>query len=321
MSPEPAPPAAPSRSWHALDAAKVLSLLGTDPDAGLAAAEAARRRVLVRTNRVGEHRETPLWRPALAQFRSVVVLLLLAAAAVAWTLRERLEALAILAALLLNGSASAPSGARACRSPGCAPWRSRRRGCAAAAGSWRLPARDLVPGDLVLLEAGSQIPADLRLVRSAALRVTEAALTGESLPVGKDAAARLAPDTPLAERARWPIWARRRWRAAASAWSRRPAWPPSWDASGQLVALEGERATPLERHVEQLGRRLILLALGICGIVAVAGVLHGEPPGLMVETGISLAVAAIPEGLPARPSCRRTPAGRRATCGATRAAE
>ena len=68
---------------------------------------------------------------------------------------------------------------------------------------------------------------------------------------------------------------------------------------GQLVALAGERATPLEREVERLGRRLIGLALGVCGLVAVVGILHGQPVGLMLETAVSLAIAAIPEGLPA----------------------
>jgi Ca2+-transporting ATPase len=300
VSQEPAPSAASSRSWHALDAAEVLSLLGTDAEAGLAPAEAARRRVLVGPNDAGEHPETPLWRLALGQFRSVVVLLLLAAAAVAWTLRERLEALAILAALLLNAAIGFGSEWRArvslarLRSLAVPQARVRRGGRVLG-----LPARDLVPGDLVLLEAGSQIPADLRLVRSAALRVTEAALTGESVPVDKDAAARLAPDTPLAERATMAYLGTTAVAGSGLGVVTATGVATELGRVGQLVALAGERETPLERQVEQLGRRLILLALGISGVVGVVGVLHGEPPGLMVETAISLAVAAIPEGLPA----------------------
>ncbi len=288
------------RSWHAVEPAELLTLLATDAQAGLTPHEAARRLALVGPNRVADHPETPLWRLALSQFRSVVVLLLFAAAAIAWVLRERVEAVTILAALLLNAAIGFGS-----------EWRARlsltrlrslsvphalvRRGGALV----RLPASDLVPGDLVILEAGSQVPADLRLIRSSALRVTEATLTGESVPVDKDASARLDPDTPLADRRAMVYLG-----TAVVAGSGLGVVTATGVATelgriGQWVALAGERITPLERQVEQLGRRLIGLAIGICGGVAITGILHGEPVGLMLETAISLAIAAIPEGLPA----------------------
>ncbi|MEK7446081.1 MAG: cation-transporting P-type ATPase, partial [candidate division NC10 bacterium] len=163
--------------------------------------EARRRLLRVGEKRVGDHRERPLWRLALDQFKSLVVLLLLAASVIAWLLEERVEAVAILAALLLNAAIGFGSEWRArvslarLRALG-VPQALCRRGGALR----RLAAAELIPGDLIVLEAGAQVPADAWLLRSAALRVAEAALTGESVPVDKDAEARLPADTPLADR-------------------------------------------------------------------------------------------------------------------------
>ena len=161
------------------------------------------------------------------------------------------------------------------------------------------PAPTLVPGDLIVLDAGAQIPADARLLRSAALQITEAALTGESGAVGKDAVALLPPDTPLADRRNMVYLGTTALAGSGLAIVTATGLATELGRIGQLVALAGERTTPLERQIETLGRRLMVLALAICGVVGLAGILHGEPVGLMLETAISLAVAAIPEGLPA----------------------
>ena len=202
--------AAVGRPWHAVEPVELLTLLATDAQAGLTPDEAARRLALVGPNRVAGHPETPLWRLALSQFQSVVVLLLFAAAAIAWVLRERVEAVTILAALLLNAAIGFGS-----------EWRARlsltrlrslsvphalvRRGGALV----RLPTSDLVPGDLVILEAGSQVPADLRLVRSSALRVTEATLTGRAFPWTRTRARVSIPTRRSPIDGRWSIWALR----------------------------------------------------------------------------------------------------------------
>ena len=287
-------------AWHALDPAAVSAQLGSNLEAGLSADEVRARLTRVGPNQVGEHREPPLWRLALAQFRSLVVLLLLAAAAVAWTLGERVEALAILAALVLNAGIGAGS-----------EWRARRslaklRALVVAKAQVRRDGRilsidvaEIVPGDLILLEAGVHVPADARLVRTAALRLTEAALTGESLPVDKDAHALLQSATPLAERTTMVYLGTAVVAGTGLAVVTATGIATELGRIGQLVALAGVRETPLEREVERLGRRLMVVALGVCAIVGGAGVLHGQPIGLMLETAISLAVAAIPEGLPA----------------------
>jgi Ca2+-transporting ATPase len=229
-----------------------------------------------------------------------VVGLLLAASAIAWVLGEHAEAIAILAALVLNAGIGFV-----------AEWRARvslarlralavphalvRRGGQVAS----VAAADLVPGDVIVLEAGSAVPADARLLRSAALQVSEAALTGESAAVWKDATASLASDVPLADRATMVYLGTTVLSGSGVGVITTTGVATELGRIGQLVALAVPRATPLERQVEALGQRLIVFATATCAVVGLAGVLHGQPVGLMLETAISLAVAAVPEGLPA----------------------
>ena len=289
-----------SREWHALSPSEVLDLLTVDPDAGLGTDEARRRLARIGPNSVGEHPDTPLWRLGLAQFRSLVVLLLLAASVIAGSLGERVEALAILAALLLNAGLGFFTEWRArislakLRALAVPQALVRREGDVL-----RIRAAEVVPGDLLILEAGAHVPADARLVRGSRLRIAEAALTGESVPVDKDADARLAPQTSLADRRTMVYLGTTVVAGSGVAVVTATGLATELGRIGQLVALAGERTTPLERQVEWLGRRLIGFALGTCSVVALAGILRGQPVGLMLETAITLAIAAIPEGLPA----------------------
>jgi Ca2+-transporting ATPase len=288
------------REWHALSPADVLKLLTVDPDAGLSADEARRRLTRTGPNAVGEHPDTPLWRLVLAQFRSLVVLLLLAASVIAASLGQHVEALAILAALLLNAGIGFVTEWRARIS--LAKLRAltvphalvRREGHPV-----RIRAAEVVPGDLLILEAGGHVPADGRLIRGSRLRTAEAALTGESVPVDKDVDARLVLETPLADRRSMVYLGTTVVAGSGLAVATATGLATELGRIGQLVALAGERTTPLERQVEELGRRLIGFALGTCGAVGLAGILHGQPVGLMLETALTLAIAAIPEGLPA----------------------
>jgi Ca2+-transporting ATPase len=287
-------------AWHALEPAAVVGHLATDPERGLTSPEARRRLRLVGSNRVADQPETPLWRLALEQFSGLVVGLLLAASAIAWVLGEHAEAIAILAALVLNAGIGFVSEWRARVSLArlralAVPQALVRRGGQVAS----VAAADLVPGDVIVLEAGSAVPADARLLRSAALQVSEAALTGESAAVWKDATASLGSDTPLADRATMVYLGTTVLSGSGVGVITTTGVATELGRIGQLVALAGPRATPLERQVEALGQRLIVLATAICAVVGLAGVLHGQPVGLMLETAISLAVAAVPEGLPA----------------------
>jgi len=280
--------------------AAVVEHLATDAEQGLTSPEAQRRLRLVGPNRVGEQPDTPLWRLALEQFRSLVIVLLLVASVVAWVLGEHAEAIAILAALVLNAAIGFVSEWRARVSLSRLRALAVPRALARRSGQVvRVAAADLVPGDVVVLEAGSAVPADARLLRSAALQVGEAALTGESAAVWKDATASLLPDVPLADRITMVYLGTTVLAGSGIGVVTTTGVATELGRIGQLVALAGPRATPLERQVEALGRRLIVVAMAVCAVVGLAGILHGEPVGLMLETAISLAVAAVPEGLPA----------------------
>src|SRR5262245_62130921 len=290
----------PSLTWHAERVADVLHHLDADGERGLTTDEARRRLARLGPNRIADQPDTPLWRLALDQFKSLVVILLLAAAGIAFVLGERVEAVAILVALLLNAAIGFGSEWRARTS--LAKLRSLAVLQALVKRDGRvlsLPSADLVPGDLILLDAGAHVPADGRLIDSAALRISESALTGESEAVEKDARAELDPDTPLALRRTMVYLGTTVLAGSGLAMVTATGLATELGRIGQLVALAGERTTPLERQIEALGRRLMGLAVVICGIVGLAGILPGEPIWLMLETAISLAVAAIPEGLPA----------------------
>ncbi len=290
----------PARAWHALEVARVAALFETDAERGLTAGEARRRLGRVGPNRVAEARETPLWRLALGQFESLVVLLLLAAAAVAIALGELVEGIAILAALVLNAGIGFTTEWRArvslarLRALVVPSARVRRDGQVTT-----VPAADLVPGDVIVLEAGAQVPADARLVRSAVLQLDESTLTGESLAVEKDANSGVEAGVPLAEHRTMVFLGTAVLAGSGTAIVTATGVATQLGRIGQLVALAGDRSTPLERQVEGLARRLMGFALAVCAVVAAAGILHGQPVGLMIETAISLAVSAIPEGLPA----------------------
>jgi Ca2+-transporting ATPase len=269
-------------------------------EGGLTTQEAQHRLRRGGPNRVADQGEVPLWRLAVAQFESLVVSLLLAAVGVAWSLGERAEAVAILAALVLNAAIGFGSEWRArvslarLRALAVPQAMVRRDGHVT-----RIAAVELVPGDVLILDAGAAVPADARLLRAAALQVNESTLTGESAGVWKDAAAQSGPDTPLAERRNMLYLGTTVLSGSGVALVTATGPATELGRIGRLVAAAGSRTTPLERQVEALGRRLIVLALGICAVVGLAGILHGEPVGLMLETAISLAVAAVPEGLPA----------------------
>ncbi|HEY8368116.1 MAG TPA: HAD-IC family P-type ATPase, partial [Thermodesulfobacteriota bacterium] len=161
-----------------------------------------------------------------------------------------------------------------------------------------IDAREVVPGDVIILEAGQSVPADGRLLSTAELRVNEAALTGESLPVQKSTDP-LPADTPLPDRSNMVFKSTTIAAGSARAVVTATGMATEVGRIGELVGGIAEEETPLERRLDQLGRRLVYLALGVAGLVIALGAAQGIPLGQMLETGIALAIAAVPEGLPA----------------------
>ncbi len=293
-------PTTASHDAHLRDAHDLAQAHGVNPDTGLHADEATRRAAQHGTNELEDHaRRSPL--ALLAdQFKDFMVLVLLGAAGVSGLVGDLTDTLVILVIVVLNAAIGFVQAWRADQALAAL-----RRLAAAHATVLRggevqaVPASALVPGDIVLLEAGNQIPADLRLIEIAQLQVDESALTGESVTVAKQTGALAAQDaSSLGDRVNMAF----KGTTATHGRARGLVVATGMHTElGKVARLLGgeDRGTPLQLRLAAFGKRLALAVLGICAIVFVVGVLRGEAPLLMALTAISLAVAAIPEALPA----------------------
>ncbi len=286
--------------WHALPIGEVIEELQVDPGCGLSAAEVDRRRRQHGANEIAEQRQRPPWRMFLGQFTDFMILVLIAAAAISGAVGEVIDAVAIIVIVVLNGVIGFVQEYRAERAVAAlkrmaAPTASVHRDGAPRT----VAAADLVPGDIVLLAAGNIVPADLRLLEAVRLDIDEAALTGESVPVSKSTEPLEARDLPLGDRTcmayKGSVVAAGRGTGIVIATGMRT----ELGRIATLLREAGDGRTPLQRRLASFGRRLAVGALFICAIVFAMGIARGEDAVLMFLTAVSLAVAAIPEALPA----------------------
>jgi Ca2+-transporting ATPase len=300
---EPQNDAVAVRPWHAIPTDALALDLRTHPEAGLGADEAVRRQESEGFNELPEASPPSLVKLFFSQFTSVIVWVLIGAAVISGLLEDWLDAAAILAIVLLNGVLGFVQEFRAERSLAAL-----RKMSVATARVVRdrivlsIPARELARGDLILLEAGDRIPADARLIYTANFQTQEASLTGESTPVQKHAGVMAGTNVPLAERTNMAFMGTVAVSGKARALVVTTAVRTELGRVAAMIqkATEAERAeTPLQRRLEQFGYTLLWLALGVVTVVFVLGYLRGEPAVLMLLTAVSLAVAAVPEGLPA----------------------
>lgn len=286
-------------SWYALEAAAAAAALAVDPAQGLASSDVNERRLAFGANAIQTIRPRPAWRMLVDQFASLVIGLLAVAAAVAWATGDVLEAIAILVVLLINaivGFATEWQAGRALdalRRQARTITRVRRDGVEKT-----IDAEELVPGDIVVLNAGDRVPADARLLEAARLQVEESALTGESTTVEKDVEP-VAVDTSLTERRSMLYLGTGIAAGRAVALVVATGLQTELGRIGHLVATSQKERSPLEQRLTDLGRRLVYIVLVIAALVMVTGWLRGDGLWMMVEVGISLAVAAVPEALPA----------------------
>ncbi|MGZ8385505.1 MAG: cation-translocating P-type ATPase [Nitrospira sp.] len=290
-----------TKTWQ-LTPDKLTAVLGSDAEHGLVGQEVERRHAEFGPNELPEAPPPSLVKLFLSQFSSVIVWVLIGAAIISGLLEDWLDAAAILAIVFLNGLLGFVQEFRAERSLAAL-----RKMSVATAQVLRdsvlrsIPARELVPGDVILLEAGDRIPADARLIYATNFQVQEASLTGESTPVQKAATALDRPDVSLADRTNMAfmgtiaVLGKARALVVATALN---------TELGRIASMihkesEAERAeTPLQRRLEQFGYTLLWLALGVVAVVFALGYLRGEPVVTMFMTSVSLAVAAVPESLP-----------------------
>ncbi len=286
--------------WHATPPEEAAARLDTDRERGLDPEEAARRLARHGPNVLPEAPGRGRFRMLLDQVCNLLVILLLAAAVLAALLGDWTDAIVILAIVVVNGAVGYLQERRAADALAAlrrmtAPAARVRRG----GRTLLIPAAELVPGDLVVLEAGDHVPADLRLVRSSAFRTVEASLTGESEPSSKDAAARVPPGAPLAERRTLAFLGTAAADGAAEGIVVTTGPATEFGRIAELVRSAGESQTPLQQRLDAFGRWLIAGAGVAVGLVFLLGLLRRVPLVEMLLASVSLAVAAVPEGLPA----------------------
>ncbi len=317
--PPTTPAPEPRISWHALSPEQTLKQLATPPEVGLSSEEAARRLDVYGLNELAEAEGVTFWHMLYDQFKSFVVIMLIVAAVISAALGDWEEAAAILAIVILNAALGVIQERRAeqalaalkkLATPDAQVVRDGQR--------QSVPSTRLVPGDIVLLEAGNYVPADIRLLDAANLRIEEAALTGESVPVQKDANIRLETDIPLGDRKNTTFM------GTLVSYGRGRGVVVSTGMRTQigliaemLQSVENE-PTPLQQRLDQLGKSLGWATLAICGVVFIVAILRFTDLGLISSSGllpylnaakgvilgmfmlaVGLAIAAVPEGLPA----------------------
>jgi Ca2+-transporting ATPase len=288
------------RAWHCLDTVEVAATLRGDLENGLSRSEARARLRDAGPNVLEAAGGRTLLVMFLSQFADFMILVLLAAALISAFIGEAMDTVAIVVILLLNAVIGAAQEYRAERAVAALRRMAAPRARVLRDGrQQQIAAAALVPGDLVLLEAGNQVPADLRLVEAAGLQSDESAMTGESTPVAKSADTLDDADLPVAERCnqlfKGTLVTHGRGRGLVVA----TGMATELGRIADLLSDEKKVRTPLQRRLTRFGRYLALAVLAICCLVFVSGLLQGQPVMLMALTAVSLAVAAIPEALPA----------------------
>jgi len=320
------------QAWHTMSVAEAAAALETDLEQGLTADQVDRRRTQFGPNELQEAPRRTFWQMLLEQFNQFLVLILIAAAIVSaligWSefnrtgqTTEFVDAGAIMAIVILNAILGVVQEGRAeealaalkkMASPSARVLR--------ADHVITVASRDLVPGDVVILETGNYVPADVRLIESVNLRVEEASLTGESVPVSKDARDELSPEATLGDRHNMAFMSTLITYGRGQGLVIATGMQTEIGKIAEMLQVYEEEPTPLQNKLDQLGRLLGTAALVICGLVGLIGVVRDTQIGMLFAQGfgayfgleetvpklvemfmvaVSLAIAAVPEGLPA----------------------
>ncbi|OXM15841.1 calcium-translocating P-type ATPase, SERCA-type [Paenibacillus herberti] len=289
-----------NRNWHRLSEEELLTQLGSSPENGLAPEEATKRLLEHGRNELSEGEKLSPIKLLLNQFKDFMVLVLIGATLISGLLGEYLDAITIMAIIIINAVLGFVQEFRAERS-----LRALKEMTAPTAHVLRggvvngVPASELVPGDVIVLQSGDRIPADIRFLAANSCQAEESTLTGESVPVSKHAKAIDEDDIPLGDRRNMGFMGTMLTGGTGRGIVVCTGMGTEMGKIADLIQQTEEMETPLQRRLEQLGKILIVVALFLTVMVVVAGILHGQPAYGMFLAGVSLAVAAIPEGLPA----------------------
>lgn len=285
-------------NWHALKPDEVISSFGSDDTRGLATEEAASRLARLGPNALPEKKGRTLLSVFVGQFKSPLIYLLFAAGGIALALGHLSDAIVIFVVVFLNAIIGAFQEGRAERALQSLRALSSHKAHVTRDGrECVIEAREVVPGDILILEAGDAIAADARLLQSAVLQVAEAALTGESLPVAKSLLA-LTPDTALADRKNMVYSGTHVTAGRARAVVVATGLGTEIGHIAALTESAEQPKTPLERRIDRFGRSVIIAAAVLFALVNVVGLLRGMDLADIVMISISQVVGMIPEGLP-----------------------
>jgi Ca2+-transporting ATPase len=284
--------------WHSLETEEALKMIGSRKE-GLTEGEAGERFAKYGPNEIKKEKATPLWKLFIEQFENVLIVLLLIATAFSFLVGEALDAIVILAIVIASSILGFTEEYRAEKAvqllkklatPTAVIVRDSKEKTVSSS--------NIVPGDIIVLHAGDRVPADLRLFEVFNLKIDEASLTGESLPVGKKTD-KVSADKIINDRKNMAFsgtvvtYGRGLGVAVATGMN------TEFGKIAGIVQAEEKTETPFERRMNAIGKWLVLFMLAICAVVIVLGTVRGVPIFTMILTGISLAVAAVPEALPA----------------------
>jgi Ca2+-transporting ATPase len=290
----------PVAAWHEREAQELADVHGVDPAHGLLSADVAARALRHGPNELEARARRGPMALLADQFKDFMVMVLLAAAIISGAIGDLTDTVVILVIVVLNAAVGFVQTWRADKAMAALQQLAAARATVLREGQLlQVPSSELVPGDIVQIEAGNHVPADLRLFEIARLQVDESALTGESVTVAKQTAA-LQPEAThaLGERLNMAFKGTTATHGRARGLVVATGMATELGKVARLLDQE-DRTTPLQRRLAAFGKRLAIAVIGICVVIFVVGILRGEGALLMALTAISLAVAAIPEALPA----------------------
>ena len=290
-----------SEVWHTLSLEATFDRLKSDDARGLSQSEAAQRLSRFGPNSIAQAQERSAISILIAQFKSLIVGLLVVATVIAFAMNEPLEGSAILVVIFVNAMIGFFTEWRAEQALHALQRQTVPVGHVIRDGiEHEIPAKDLVPGDLVVLSAGTRVPADGRIVEAIRLQIEEAVLTGESLPVTKTSDAVAEADAALGDRLNMGFLGTTITDGRGRMLVTSTGAQTEVGKIGTLINEAASRTSPLEQQLAQLGRLIIFVVLILCVVIVFAGWIRGTSDFWhMLEIGISLAIAAVPEGLPA----------------------
>lgn len=301
MASESSQPIAPQQSdWHLREAHELAAAHEVDPAHGLQGHQVSKRMLEYGANALPTAPQRSLWSLLLEQFSDFMIVVLVAAALISGLMGEWVDAAVILVIVLLNAGIGLAQSWRADQALAALQRLSEAQATVLRSGQvQQVAAQVLVPGDIVLLEAGNQVPADLRLIKTAQLKVDESALTGESVTVDKHSAMLEGAAHALGDRLNMAFKGTMATHGHGRGLVVSTGMHTELGKVARMLEQDPSRSTPLQLRLGSFGKRVALVVLAICTVIFAVGVLRGEAPLLMMLTAISLAVAAIPEALPA----------------------